>query len=135
MADISITAGSFIPSANATLVQGIAGAALTRGLPTYYDSATATYKAFDASSATKYQFAGLACEDVASGQPVFICTKDPDLQLGGSITIGDTVWASATGVTKTIGDLTTGWKIWVLGVCTATSGAHLNFLPVSGGVK
>ncbi|HKP92330.1 MAG TPA: hypothetical protein VJS88_00410 [Chthoniobacterales bacterium] len=134
MADISITAASFVPSANATLVQGIAGGTLTRGMPVYYDSATGTYKQFDASNSSKYEFAGLACEDVASGQPLFVCTKDPALTLGGTVSVGDTIWGSATGVTKTIGDLTTGWRVWVLAVCTAASNI-VNFNPVRGGVK
>lgn len=134
MADISLTVANFIPSANATLIAGIAGGTLTRGMPLYYDSAAGTYKQFDASNTTKDQFAGLCCEDAASGQPIEVCTKDPDLILGGTVSMGDTIWASATGLTKTIGDLTTGWRIWVIGVCNAASN-HVNFNAVRGGIK
>jgi hypothetical protein len=136
MADISVTSNNFITSPTATIIQGTLGEAVTTaGQPLYYDSASGTYKKFDASSTSKDTFAGLACEPGGAGQQILIVTKDPDLQLGGSVTIGDTIWASATGLTKTIGDLTSGWRIYTIGVCTATSGNHVNFEAVRGGIK
>jgi len=134
MADIAITAANFIPSANASLTQGIAGASITRGQPLYLDTGTNTYKVFDASNVSKNAFAGFACEDAASGQPILVCTKDPALQLGGTVASGDTVWGTATGVTKTFADLVTTWKIWVIGICTDASNT-INFSPVAGGIK
>lgn len=137
MADISLTAANFLPSSNASILHDcVAGATLTRGQSLYYDSATSTYKLFDADGASALQeFAGLACQDIASGQKFDVCTKDPDLKLGGTLASGDNVWGSATagGVTKTVGDLATGMRVWSLGVATSTT--NMNFNPVRGGVK
>lgn len=134
MADISISASTIIPSANATLVTNVnAGASLTRATPVYLDTATNTWKVCDVSNTVKDNFGGLVCDDAANGQPVVVVTKDPALQLIGAVAPGDTVWLSATGLTKTIGDLTTGWRIWALGVATATGILNLN--PTKGGIK
>jgi hypothetical protein len=133
MADIAITVTAFIPSANATLVPGIAGATLTRGQPVYLDSASGTYKLYVATNVLTDGFVGFACEDVASGQPVTIVAKDPALVLGGTLVTGDTVWLSLSGVTKTFADLVSTWRIWVVGVATSTT--VLNFDACKGGVK
>lgn len=132
MADIS-QGSTFQTSSSSSLVQGQAGATLTQGQPVYYDSATGTYKAFDASNSSKNTLAGLAVEAADSGDQILIVTKDPALVIGATLASGDTVWCSATGLTKTIGDLTTGWKIWIAGVMT--SATVLNFNPIAGGVK
>jgi hypothetical protein len=133
MSDISITPASFVPSANATIIQGIAGATLTRGQPVYLDAATGTYKLYVATSITTDGLAGLMCEDVAINQPCLVLVKDPALVLGGTLVTGDTVWTSLSGLTKTIADLVSTWRIWVAGV--ATSSTVMNFSPVKGGVK
>jgi hypothetical protein len=133
MSDIAITATAFIPSANATLAQGIAGATLTRGQPLYLDTASGTYKLYVATNVLTDGFAGLLCEDAALNQPIMIVTKDPALALGGTLVTGDTVWLSLSGVTKTIADLVSTWRIWTIGVATSTT--VLNFLPCKGGVK
>jgi hypothetical protein len=134
MADISITAASFIPSTGATVTDGVtAGAALTRGMPLYYDSTNTNYKALDVTNTSKDTLAGFAMEDVGTGQRFSICTLDPALALGGTCASGDTIWCSATGVTKTIGDLTAGWRIIVVGVATAAN--TVNFKNTRGGVK
>ncbi len=135
MADITITAASFVPSANASIVQGTAGEAMTRGQTLYYDSTAGQYKLFDANDTTKDILAGLACGDTASGQPLLVVTKDPSLALGGTVALGDTVWGSATagGMTKTFADVVTGWRVWVVGVANATNTINLD--PCKGGIK
>lgn len=133
MADISITAANFIPSTNASLLQGIAGATLTRGQPVYFDSASGTYKLYVATNVATDGFAGFVCEDAALGQPIWIVTRDPALALGGTLVTGDTVWLSLSGVTKTFADLVSTWRIWTVGVATSTT--VLNFDPAKGGVK
>jgi len=133
MADIAITATAFIPSANATIIQGIAGATLTRGQPLYFDSAAGTYKLYVATNVLTDGFVGFACEDAAAGQPLLVVIKDPALALGGTLVTGDTVWLSLSGVTKTFADLVSTWRIWTAGVATSTT--VMNFLPCKGGVK
>ena len=135
MADISITAANFVPSANATIIQGVAGEAMTRGQTLYYDSTNALYKLFSATNTSKDVLAGLACEDAATNQPMLVVTKDPALVIGGAAASGDTVWGSnvAGGMTKTFADVVSTWRVWVLGVANATN--TINFVPCKGGVK
>jgi hypothetical protein len=133
MSDIAITPANFVPSANATIIQGVAGATITRGKPLYYDSAAGTYKLLVLTNTATDTLAGLACEDVGSGQPLLIVTKDPALAIGGTCASGDTIWTSNTGLTLTIADLVSTWRINVVGVGTASG--VINFSPVKGGVK
>jgi hypothetical protein len=133
MADITITAANFIPSANATIIQGIAGATITRGKPLYLDTVAGTYKLLVLTSTTTDTLAGLACEDAAAGQPLLIVTKDPALAIGGTCASGDTIWCSNTGLTLTQADLVTTWRIIFVGVGTASG--VINFDPAKGGVK
>jgi hypothetical protein len=134
MANISITPANFIPSANATVIQGIAGGTLTRGMPVYLDTAAGTYKALVLTSTTTDTLAGLVCGgDVAANQPMLIVTKDPALAIGGTCASGDTIWCSNTGITLTQADLVATWRIIFLGVGTASG--VINFDPCRGGVK
>jgi len=133
MANITITAANFIPSANATIIQGTAGATLTRGTPVYLDTASNTYKALVLTATTTDTLAGLACEDAASGQPILIVSRDPALAIGGTCASGDTIWCSNTGITLTFADLIATWRIIVVGVATASG--VINFDPCRGGVK
>jgi hypothetical protein len=133
MANISITPANFIPSSNATIIQGIAGGTLTRGTPLYLDTAAGTYKALVLTNTTTDTLAGLACEDAASGQPILIVTKDPALAIGGTCASGDTIWCSNTGITLTQADLVATWRIIFVGVGTAAN--TINFDPCRGGVK
>jgi hypothetical protein len=135
MADVSITVTGFIPSANATLIQVTAGATMTRGQTSYYDSATQTYKLCDNDVVALNAFAGFVCEDVASGQQFFLCTRDPNLAIGATLANGDTIWQSANpgGITKTFADLVSTDRVLVIGVANSTT--TINFVPVLGGIK
>jgi hypothetical protein len=133
MANISITPANFVPSANATIIQGIAGGTLTRGTPVYLDTAAGTYKALVLTSTTTDTLAGFPCGDAANGQPILIVTKDPALAIGGTCASGDTIWCSNTGITLTQADLVSTWRIIFVGVGTASG--VINFDPCRGGVK
>src|SRR4030095_12657864 len=126
MSNISITPANFIPSANATIIQGVAGATITRGQALYLDTAAGTYKLIVLTSTTTDTLAGLACEDAAAGQPILIVTKDPALAIGGGCASGDTIWCSNTtaGMTLTFADLVATWRINVIG--GGTAGGLLN---------
>jgi hypothetical protein len=135
MADITLTVTGFIPSVDATLIQVMAGATMTRGQTAYYDSATASYKLCDDDNVALNNFAGFVCEDVGAGQQFMLCTKDPNLAIGATLANGDTVWQSANpgGVTKTFADLVSTDRVLVLGVANSTT--TINFSPVKGGIK
>lgn len=128
-ADLSITAGSVLPSASAKIVSGTAGATITAGQLVYLDTTANTYKLADANGATPlYKVAGLAILGASSGQRVYVCIEDPAFTLGATLVIGDTVWASATpgGMTKVAAEgVATGNFVSVVGV--AISPTKINF--------
>ena len=110
MADISITAGSVVPSANATKVSGTAGAAISGGQTVYYDTTARTYKLADGNDTLLMPVVGIACNTAGTGQPITVCTADPDLAIGThGLTIGTAYYQSATpGGICPVADVTTG---------------------------
>lgn len=136
MSAIAITASGVFASSTATRAMGIAGVAITQGQPLYLDTATATLKLADADAASPaFTVAGISLNAAAIGQPVDYVIQDTSFTLGATILAGDTLWLSPTagGITKTVGDLTTGVNVVVLGVMSSTTTAIVNF--IQGGVR
>lgn len=134
MAALSITAASVIPSANAVVAIGTAGATITAGQTLYIDTADSNkLKLYDADgSATTSTMAGIALCGASSGQQVRYVTQDPALVLGCTMAVGDTLWGSDTagGITSTAADLTTGDYVTCIGVCTvANSTINMKMIP------
>jgi hypothetical protein len=136
MADLSITAASVIPSANATIAIGVAGATIVAGQSLYIDTANSNVlKLYDADgSALTSTMAGIALGGAASGQSVRYVTADPALVLGCTMAVGDTLWGSDTagGLTITFADLEAGDYITCVGVCTVVNSA-INFKMIPAG--
>lgn len=127
MAAISITAASFVPSANAVTQLVTAAVAVTAG-QSAYQLAAGTYGLCDNdASAPAPVFAGLFGGNAAAGQPVALVKSDTALVLGGTLVKGTVVCTSPTagGVTLTPGDNTTGSTVTVIGIGTSTT--TLNF--------
>ena len=123
MADLTITATSVIPGADAQITRGTAGATITAGMVVYKDTAASdVLKAADANaSALTAVVAGIALNGGSTGQTILY-------QTAGLITIGATVAAgkpyvlSATaGLVAAGADLTTGWYASYLGYATTTA--------------
>jgi len=136
MAALSITAGSVIPSVNASTTKGTAGATITAGQTLYLDSATSTLKLCDAdASAAASTFVGIAMHGASSGQELRYVFKDPALAIGATLVIGDTLWTSGTagGITKTFTDNVTGGTLYVTVLGTAISTSAINFNPAAAG--
>jgi hypothetical protein len=110
--DLSITAGSFVPGANAKKNIGIAGATIAIGNPIYFDSSAAKWKLADANaSATTAAVAAIAASAAVDGQPVIYITEDDDLTLGATLSMSAPIYvlsATAGGIAPSA-DLTTGW--------------------------
>ncbi len=135
MAAISITASAVL--ASTSMQKGVANAAttITQG-QVLYTLTNGTVGLADADGiAPLYTPVGIALNAASAGQPVDYVTSDPNFTLGATILSGDTLWLSPTagGITKTIGDLTSGVNVVVIGVMTSTTTAIINF--VQGGVK
>lgn len=121
-ADLTITAASVVPGADAKKETGVAGEAVTAGQPVYRAAATGKYFKADADSATAEVrvVRGIALHAAAANQPLTI-------QTGGSLTIGSTVTVAAPYyLSATAGgimpgaDLTTGKYPVLLGFATTT---------------
>lgn len=112
MADISITASAVVPSSSATIASGKAGEAINAGQLVYKDATDSNkIKLADANSAAKVGVIGMAINSAgAAGQYVTYVTKDPELTIGGTRTVGAIYILSATaGGVAPVADLTTGW--------------------------
>ena len=136
MADLSITAASVIPSANAVIAIGVAGATIVAGQSLYIDTANSNVlKLYDADgSALTSTMAGIALGGAGSGQSVRYVTQDPALVLGCTMAVGDTLWGSDTagGLTITFAELEAGDYITCVGVCTVVNSA-INFKMIPAG--
>ena len=117
-ADVSITAASLVPGANAQFREGVAGVAITAGQLLYIDTTTNTWKLTDANaSATTADVDGIAANTAGAGQPLKIITADDDLTLGGTTAEGTIYIASATaGGIAPAADLVSGWYAIVVAV-------------------
>lgn len=137
MADITITASSVLPSANATIALGVAGATITQGQVVYIDTAASNVlKLADADLSTAAAVVtGIALSAGSTGQVIRYATEDPAFVLGGAAMLaGDDVWLSDTagGLTKTRAELEAGDTIVHMGVMTSTT--VMNLKITIGGV-
>ncbi len=134
MAAISVTASAVLPSANATLEQGTAGATITAG-QTIYKDASNLWQLADANGTppSNTSLPGIAVVGSSANQPILVCRRDPAFTPGFTVLAGDTLWTSPTagGITKTIGDLVSGCTVCALGVMLTTTTMNLN--PTVGG--
>jgi hypothetical protein len=128
MADISITAGSVLPSSSASLAEGTAGVTITAGQAVYLDAATGTIKLADNDvSAAVATALGIAVNGASAGQPVKYATRDPQFTLGGTIASGVAVFltsvAGGIGLAAEVGASDYGV---FLGVGIGTNRINLN---------
>lgn len=121
--DLSITAASVIPSSSAIVAHYTAGATITAGQLVYYDTTTSTVKLADANaSAAASTIRGIAVNGASSGQSINVCTYDPELTLGGTLTVGDVLFCSATaGGIAPAADVSSGWYVTVVGVVVSST--------------
>lgn len=123
-ADVSITATSVVPGANAQFRYGVAGATITAGQLVYLDTTTNTWKLSDCNSATAAvrDVDGIAANSAGNGSQLTIITADDDLTLGGTVVNGTIYILSATpGGVAPAADATTGWFVCVVCVGKSTT--------------
>lgn len=130
MADLSQTATSVVTSGQSGVktAEGIAGGTITAGMPVYAD-ATANYKlkAADATSLAKAAVVGIALNGGATGQPIEYVIRDPALNVGATLAVGQTYVVSATaGGIAPEADITTGQFVTLLGVANTTSAMNFS---------
>lgn len=128
MADLSITAANVVAVADKTygILTGKAGATITAGQMVYLDSSAGTWKLADANAADSTASGsagniGVALNGAASGQPITVQVGG-NLNPGASLTAGVTYVLSATaGGIAPIADVTTGWRVFIVGTATSSS--------------
>lgn len=105
-ADLSITAASVIPGANARYHDGIAGATLTAGQPVYADPAdSGKLKLVDANTAAHFASTvtviGIMVNGGSAGQQVRCVIWDDDLTIGATVSMSAPIYvvsATAGGI-------------------------------------
>lgn len=136
MADLSITAANVAGTAGEwTQEQVTAGATITAGQAVYLDSSASNVAKLAQSDGTAAEATvrGIAMCGGASGQPIIIA-KSGDIDLGATLTVGETYVLSETaGGIAPIGDLTTGDYVSHIGVATAAD--NLKISIVNSGVE
>lgn len=138
MSLISITAANVLPSTTASIVTGIAGAALTQGQPVYIDTADSNkIKLCDSNGAgLQLTLAGITVNAASSGQRISYCTADTvGFTLGGTLTAGLPVYVGNTAgsLTQDLTDLAASSTVMQLGGATTTALMLIN--PQIFGVK
>ncbi len=135
MADLTITAASVVPGANARFRSGPAGAAITAGEVVYPDASGDIQLADNNASAITAGSGGvigLAVCDAAASQRVTYVTLDDDLTIGATVAVGTSYYLSATaGKIAPEADLVTGNYATLLGVGKSTT--KISYAPIITG--
>lgn len=131
MADLSITAANVAAASDARTKHGTAGATITAGMAVYLDAADGEYKIADCTtSADTADVEGIALHGASDGQPLTI-QNGGGIDLGATLTVGETYVLSESGAIAPIGDLLSDDYVTVLG--TATTASNLKMaLNVTG---
>jgi hypothetical protein len=138
MANLSQTAASvsLTNAGGARVEQGVAGEAITQGQPVYLLSTDSKHYQCDADlTAVEAACVGIALTPAATDEYFLIAKTGSTIDLGATLTVGQTYVVSATkGAVAPIGDLTTGAYPTILGVATTAGKLPLDILA-SGVVK
>lgn len=128
MADLTITAASVLPGANASISQGTAGEAVTAGKAVYLSSTSRKWMLADSNSATAEarKAGGIALNGASLNQPVSVQTSG-DITIGGALTAGTAYYLSDTpGGICPIADVGAGEYVCLLGLAKSTTVLALN---------
>lgn len=126
MADVSFTAASIKPGANAQTQEVTFGATITPGLAVYLDTGTNKYKVADCLAAATAAVAGIALTSGADGQPGVIITGG-NLTTSAHLSLATPVYIlSEAGKICPAADLANNDYITVIGVATSTTNLKLS---------
>lgn len=95
MANQTPTAGSVFASAGAVKLWGVAGGAVTAGMPLYLD-ANGKLQAADADGTGTTSVIGIATNGAALNQPVQYVVSDPNFK-PGFVTVAGTIYSLSSG--------------------------------------
>lgn len=135
MTDLTVTAASVLPGANAKRTSGVigTGVTVTAGQSVYIDPADNRVKLADADAVTSAASAGIAELGGGAGQEIPIIYEDDDFTPGATLAVGETYVVSTTaGGIAPIADISSGDFPTHLMVAKSTTKAKLKV--VIGGV-
>lgn len=123
MADLTVTAASVLPGANAIVRQGTAGETIAAGKVVTYSETTGKFVLTDTNHATAAlrKATGIALNGASLNQPI-------DVQTGGDITVGATLTAGLAyygsdtpGGICPVADIGSGEYVCLLGIAKSTT--------------
>lgn len=121
MADLTITAASVLAGSNATVVSGIAAAAITAGQVLHRASNGQFALADNDAAAPATSVLGIALNNAAAGQPVNVQVAG-DITIGAALAEGAAYYLSDTaGGICAFADLATPQGVSLLGVAKSTT--------------
>jgi|GEM_PF-873489 len=136
MAALAQTAGSFVPSAGAlfTNLRYVFGATVLAGQPCYVDANNLIQLALN-DTVAHAAVTGFAELGGSAGQSSRLVISDPNLVLGSTMVIGDTIYLFSTAgtFTKTASDLGTGKVTTLLGTAKSTTVLNFTAGPITAG--
>lgn len=135
MTALVITAAQVLPDDTGSQENGTSGATITPGQSCYLDTATNTYKLFDANLTSANTAEPVVSLNTASaGQPLKV-QKSGTMTLGaGASPVAGTIYvAGATaGDIAPAADVASGWRVTIIGV--GVTGNKLLLIPKNTGV-
>jgi hypothetical protein len=134
MADLSVTAGSVLPSNLGNLRQATLGEALAQGVVIFLDSndpdtlGVGKAKGADGNDPTKWAAVGITVTSGDVNQPVLYASLDSDFTPGATLVVGQQYILSGTGGGKIcpLTDLASGWRRIDLFSAKTTTKANLS---------
>lgn len=123
MTDLSITAASVVPGADADIVHGTAGETIAAGKAVYKSSTTKKWMLADSNSGTAEARTalGVSVNGAALNQPVSV-QRSGDITIGATLTAGLAYYLSDTpGGICPVADVGSGEYVCLIGMAKSTS--------------
>lgn len=135
MANLTRTAANVRLMSAGPISPGTSGEAITQGDPLYFDTAGKLKKCQADGTAAEADCKAIALSAAsAADMDVAYFAPGADIDLGATLTVGETYVVSATaGAICPVGDLVSGDYVTILGIATAAN--KLPFRPRASGVE
>ena len=137
MADLTINAAAVSTSSLATIRREYSGGATLTAGQLVYKNASNQWVTFDSDAgsgagANVADMRGIALNNCANGQPLAVCTADPNFAIGATVANGVSYYGSVnTGAITATVPVTANYTVH-LGVAISTTRINLN--PTASGV-
>lgn len=130
MAELSITAASVLAASGSETTNGTSGATLTAGMAVYRDANNRYQKSLANAVGAAADVDGIVLNGASNGQPVQIVRTGANLNLGATLTVGQTYVVSnnTAGAIMPVSDLASTHVPIILGIANAANNIKLSFV-------